>query len=37
MARKKGDYNLADTIRKELENNGVKIEDKQDQTTWKYK
>ena len=37
MARKKGDYNLADTIRKELENNGVKIEDKQDQTIWKYK
>ena len=36
-ARKKGDYKLADIIRKELENNGVIIEDKQDQTTWKYK
>ena len=28
---------LADTIRKELENNGVIIEDQQDQTNWKYK
>jgi len=36
-ARKQGDYKLADVIRKELENNGVIIEDKQDQTTWKYK
>ena len=36
-ARKKGDYKLADIIRKELENNGVIIEDKQDKTTWKYK
>ena len=36
-ARKKGDYNLADTIRKELENSGVIIEDKQDKTNWKYK
>ena len=36
-ARKKRDYKLADIIRKELENNGVIIEDKQDQTTWKYK
>ena len=36
-ARKKGDYKLADSIRKELENSGVIIEDKQDQTIWKYK
>ena len=36
-ARKKGDYKLADTLRKELETNGVIIEDKQDKTTWKYK
>ena len=36
-ARKKGDYKLADKIRKELEDNGVIIEDKQNKTTWKYK
>ena len=36
-ARKKGDYKLADMLRKELENNGVVIEDKEDKTTWKYK
>jgi len=36
-ARKKENYKLADTIRKELEDNGVIIEDKQDKTTWKYK
>ena len=36
-ARKEGNYKLADSIRKELENNGVVIEDKQDQTSWKYK
>ena len=36
-ARKKGDYKLADTIRKELKTNGVIIEDKKDETTWKYK
>ena len=36
-ARKEGNYKLADTIRKELENNGVIIEDKQHQTNWKYK
>ena len=36
-ARKKGDYQLADVIRKELEDNGIIIEDKQDKTTWKYK
>ena len=34
-ARKIGDYKLADVIRKELENNGVIIEDKQDKTKWK--
>ena len=36
-ARKEGDYKLADNIRKELEKNGVIIEDEQNQTTWKYK
>jgi len=36
-ARKKGNYKLADTLRKELEDSGVIIEDKQDETTWKYK
>ena len=36
-ARKVGNYKLADIIRTELENNGVIIEDKTDQTTWKYK
>ena len=36
-ARKKGDYELADVIRKELEDNGVTIEDSQNETTWKYK
>ena len=36
-ARKKGYYKLADIIRKELEDKGVIIEDKQDKTTWKYK
>ena len=36
-ARKNGDYKLADVIRKELENNGVLIEDRQDKTIWKYK
>ncbi len=36
-ARKKRNYKLADILRKELEDNGVIIEDKQEQTTWKYK
>ena len=36
-ARKIGNYKLADTIRKELETNGVVIKDKKDKTTWKYK
>ena len=36
-ARIKGDYKLADSIRKELENNGIKIEDKGDKTIWEYK
>ncbi len=33
-ARKKGDYKLADSIRKELESSGVIIKDKGDKTTW---
>ena len=36
-ARKEGNYKLADTLRKELEDNGVIIEDKKDKTIWKYK
>ena len=36
-ARKNGNYRLADSLRKELENKGVIIEDKQNKTTWKYK
>ena len=36
-ARKKGNYKLADMLRKELEDNGVIIEDKQDKTIWSYK
>ena len=36
-ARKKGDYKLADVIRKELEDSGVTIKDSQNETTWKYK
>ena len=36
-AREKGDYKHADIIRKELEDNGVIIEDKKKQTLWKYK
>jgi len=36
-ARKHGDYKLADDIRKELDDKGIVIEDKEDQTTWKYK
>jgi len=37
VARKNGDYKLADFIRKELEDNGVIIIDKEDKTMWKYK
>jgi len=37
MMLEKKNYKLADILRKELEDNGVIIEDKQDQTTWKYK
>ena len=36
-ARKKENYKLADSIRKELEDNSVIIEDKPGQTIWKYK
>ena len=36
-ARKKGDYKLADILRKELDDSGIIIEDKKDKTTWKYK
>ncbi len=36
-ARKKGDYKMADNIRKELEVSGVSIEDKDGKTIWKYK
>ena len=36
-ARKKANYKLADDIRKELEDNGILIEDKNNKTIWKYK
>ena len=36
-ARNKGDYKLADNIRKDLESRGIIIEDKNDVTTWRYK
>ena len=36
-ARKKGDYKLADSLRKELESDGIIIEDKGNKTTWRYK
>ena len=36
-AKKKGDYKLADKIRAELASKGVIIEDKKEQTTWKFK
>ena len=36
-ARRKENYKLADNLRKELEDNGVIIEDTEDKTTWKYK
>ena len=36
-ARNKGDYKMADNIRKELEKKGIIIEDKEKQTIWKYK
>ncbi len=37
LARKKGDFKLADKIRNELLNEGVLIEDTKDKTEWKYK
>jgi cysteinyl-tRNA synthetase len=37
VAKKKGDYKLADSIRNELFNRGVIIEDQKDKTTWKFK
>ena len=36
-ARKKGNYKLADSLRKELESKGVIIKDEQNKTIWKYK
>ena len=36
-ARKKGNFKQADLIRKELENVGIIIEDKENLTLWKYK
>ena len=37
VAKKKGDFKLADKIRNELFNKGVIIEDQKDKTTWKFK
>ena len=36
-AKQKGDYKLADKIRVELASKGVIIEDKKEQTTWRFK
>ena len=36
-ARKNGNFKLADTIRKELDYDGVLIEDKENETIWKFK
>ena len=36
-ARDQKNYELADKIRKELSDNGILIEDKDDKTTWKLK
>jgi cysteinyl-tRNA synthetase len=36
-ARKLGNYKLADSIRKELDDKGIVIEDNEDETAWKYK
>ena len=36
-ARKKGNYKLADSLRKELDGAGVIIEDKGNKPTWRYK
>ena len=37
LARKKGNFSLADNIRKKLFENGIVIEDEKDKTSWKYK
>ncbi len=37
VAKQKGDYKLADKIRVELASKGVIIEDKKEQTIWKFK
>ncbi|MDB9784382.1 cysteine--tRNA ligase [Pelagibacteraceae bacterium] len=37
VAKKNGNYILADNIRDELFNKGVSIEDQKDKTSWKYK
>ena len=37
IAKKNGDYELADQIRNELLDEGVIIEDQKDRTTWKFK
>ena len=37
LAKKKGDFKLADQIRDELLNKGIIIEDQKNKTTWKYK
>ena len=37
VAKKKGDFKLADEIRNNLLDKGVIIEDQKDKTTWKFK
>ena len=36
-AKKDGNFNLADKIRKDLLDQGIAIEDQQDKTIWKFK
>ena len=37
QAKKEKNFDLADKIRKDLDNEGILIEDKKDKTEWKYK
>jgi cysteinyl-tRNA synthetase len=36
-AKSKGNFQLADKIREDLQKEGIVIEDKKDKTEWKYK
>jgi len=37
QAKKEKNFDLADKIRNDLDNEGILIEDKKDKTEWKYK